>query len=127
MIESIEKVKIEDKFISDEAVDPAIHDIIIKRIARHPDLEKIEDDILTPKSIRDKYEQRFNFQTENLVTRAWDLLHELEQIKSDIFLGVGIGNTLLVAQTSGKNSIHAEFNRIEMKQVYEMVQWCYEI
>jgi hypothetical protein len=126
MIESIERVKIDDKFISDEDVDPAIHDITIKRMAKYPELEKIEDNILTPKSVREKYEQRFNFQTENLVTRVWDLLTELSQIKDDVFVGVGIGNTLFVVSKNNEK-IHAEFNRHEMKQVYEMIQWCYEI
>jgi hypothetical protein len=126
MIESIDRVKIEDKFISDEDVDPAIHDIIIKRIAKYPDLEKAEDEILTPKSVLDKYMNRYNFHTENLVTRVWDLLTELLEIKDDVFLGVGIGNTLLVASKNNEK-IHAEFNRYEMKQVYEIIQWCYEI
>jgi hypothetical protein len=125
MIESIEKVKIEDKFISDEDVDPAIHDITVKRNAKYPDIEIEEDKTLTPKQVRDKYEKRFAFQTETLVTKVWDLLTELHGTKEVHYVGKGINNCLFF-QTN-KSLIHDEFNRFEMQQVYEIIEWCYQI
>jgi|SRR5215510_2048291 len=125
MIESIEKAKIPDKNISKKAKDPAIHYITIKRNARNPELEMEIDKGMFPRQKRDKYEQQYTFETEDLVTRVWNLLHELEQIKVRTFISFGINNTLLIE--SDVTKIHDEFNRKELAQVQEILAWCYQI
>ena len=125
MIESIEKVKIEDKFITKRDVDPAIHDITVRRKAKNPELETMADANLFPRQRRDKYEQRFSFVTEDLVTRAWNLLHELEQIDVAVFVSAG-GDSIII-QTVSDIKLHNEFNKVEIVQLKEILDWIYAI
>ena len=125
MIESIEKVKIPDKNISKKAVDPALHYITVRRKPKTPELEKEFDKGLFPRQLRERYEHQYTFETESLVTRVWNLLHELEAIKIKTFIGFGIGGTIIIQ--SDVTTIHDEFNRVEMTQVKEILEWCYQI